>query len=140
LPPGTRTLCSDAHGTWSTVDLAFVSTTLEESVLECRTDDSHGSDHESVILRIDVPVTRSGPNSRPSYRSADWEAYGDAIDEYLQSPTLPDQITSVQELELTIFLLTSNITEALERATPARKPSPHNNKYWWTRELTGLRR
>lgn len=58
LPEGTPTFRSDAHGTWSTLDLAFVSNSIEEAVSRCDAGFGHGSDHRclEIELEVDVPT------------------------------------------------------------------------------------
>jgi hypothetical protein len=62
LPPGTPTFFSNAHKTWSTIDLVFSSEDLSDLITQCTTGDSHGSDHHSVETFIDLTLHRTTPH------------------------------------------------------------------------------
>lgn len=75
LRPGTPTYRSDAHGTWSTLDLAFVSHLVEDSVTRCDVGYGHGSDHCCLEVEFSSePLLASSP-PRQNWREADWEKY-----------------------------------------------------------------
>ena len=63
LPPGTPTCLSDAHQTWSTIDLVFASGNIADLIVECTTDHGHGSDHQAIntTLNLDVPRNQVEP-------------------------------------------------------------------------------
>ena len=58
LEPGTPTFYSDAHHTWSTLDLVFVSSDLHSAVTVCTTDSRHGSDHRCINTHLDMNLLR----------------------------------------------------------------------------------
>ncbi|KAI1783628.1 reverse transcriptase (RNA-dependent DNA polymerase)-domain-containing protein [Ganoderma leucocontextum] len=78
LPEGTPTFQSDAHRSWSTFDLVFLSSSISERVTRCETEYGHRSDHRCVVTELDLEVPTSAiaehatPTSKPGPYSKRW--------------------------------------------------------------------
>lgn len=125
--------------TFSTLDLIFATKNVARNVMKCTIGSSHGSDHRSVLVEIDIPVAYTPPEPKSNWRAADWELYAQTVRESLQEA---DIATSLAHLHTTsdINNAAQKLNDAYLRANstvPKKKPSPYS-KCWWTPELTGL--
>jgi hypothetical protein len=75
LPQGTPTFFSDAHKTWSTIDLVFATPRLAETVIKCIVHGGYGSDHRCVDVTIDLSVGTMSPPPRYKWKETDWEYF-----------------------------------------------------------------
>ncbi|KAH7088625.1 hypothetical protein BKA62DRAFT_591460, partial [Auriculariales sp. MPI-PUGE-AT-0066] len=138
LPPGTPT-----HTSGSTLDLPFVSSSLEEAILSCTTSPGHGSDHLAIDLTLDLDVSRMPPRTTYRWRSVNWEEYQEALEARIAgSSSLSDSAhvwndTDALDEDFATFL--TIMRETNEQRVPIAKPSPHA-KLWWSRKLTTLRK
>ncbi|KAJ6595264.1 hypothetical protein DFH09DRAFT_824006, partial [Mycena vulgaris] len=73
---GTPTFYSAPHQTYSTIDLAFVSSGyLENSPIKCSTAPGHGSDHVCILTSFDLTVTHATPPPRRNWKAANWKDF-----------------------------------------------------------------
>ncbi|KAJ7117764.1 hypothetical protein C8R44DRAFT_626754, partial [Mycena epipterygia] len=79
LPPCTPTFYSDAHKSWSTLDLVFATPRLADTVTKCVVSGGFGSDHRCVDVTINITLGRTEPPPRYRWRDADWDAFSKAV-------------------------------------------------------------
>lgn len=135
LPQGLITF--EARGSCSTIDLCLVSEGLASRIVDCTIHETeHGSDHQAIVSRIDVPVKIVPHRIRRNFKKTDWESVSKAMNSFHSNP--PPQLTTTAELDQTTDLLTRSLSSAIENATPTGSGSGYE-KPWWTKELTALR-
>ena len=142
-PCGVPTYRSDAHGTWSTLDLVLCTTDIEDCILECcmaHADRLPGADHLPVHTVLETSPWRSAPVERCSFEKVDWPAFVRTLTQHLQDAGVSADvhIEMAEELDNFVGLMTQAIQAAIERHAPKRRPSPFA-KRWWMAELLKLR-
>ncbi|KAK6987876.1 Endonuclease/exonuclease/phosphatase, partial [Favolaschia claudopus] len=140
LPPGTPTYWSARWKSWTTIDLAFVSGSLEDAVVRCHTAHEHGSDHHALVLHLDLKLIRNSFSPRPLFRETDWEKFHEVLGSRMTArPVALEKLDSPQLIDDAVTTLTEHFQEALKQATPVSKPSPYARR-WWTKALSELRK
>ena len=113
-PPGTITFPTTQGGT--TIDLAFASEELADSVLECRiaTELNHGSDHLPLMLRfgIEAPVATAKP--RRCWKRMDLDKAQACVADLDSSRP----INSTEEIEQYARYLSERLSYALDQSVP----------------------
>ncbi len=140
LAIGTPTHYSDAHDSWSTIDLVFTSDSIADLVMECDTDDGHGSDHCAVntVLNLEVPITPAAP--RPQWRKTDWDEFTRMVADGWMDRDIEQRAaraTSTGDVDCLVHDITDVFQEAAKKTVPTSTPS-NFSKLWWTPELTRL--
>jgi hypothetical protein len=121
-PPGTVTF---DNGYQSTIDLAFCSTGLANSVVACTTTDevAHDSDHYATILTMDINFDAPPPTPRRRWRDTDFTKLRDTFQaeaERMQLLTQP--LLTTDNIDLSVQGLTDAMRIAIETATPLSSP------------------
>jgi ribonuclease HI len=140
LPAGTPTFFSDAHKTWSTIDLVFVTPDLSNAVTICTTDSGHGSDHRCINTHIDFTLQRQEALSRFNWREVDWGKFNETLTQLINAKSLLDQsynLTSPAQIDTFVDELLACYHHTATSHVPLSRPSPFM-KRWWTQELTQL--
>ncbi len=144
LPEGTPTFFSEAHRTWSTLDLVFAPSSVIELISRCETGFDHGSDHRSVEIELHLDVPTVSPLARKNWRETDWETYRDNVGRLWRDMRVHARSYELSNADADcVDSLVSDITDILAQAAdgavPVAKPCPYS-KRWWTPELTALNR
>jgi hypothetical protein len=135
LPAGTPTFHSEAHDTWTTVDLALVSDAMADDIDKCDTGDSYTSDHLSLLLILDITTPQRQQTPRPRHRDVDWGKYQTDITEHLTAHPLPTNMVTPNDIDYAVHQLTSSIQTTLSKLTPKSNTTKYS-KPWWTSELS----
>ncbi|CDO74892.1 hypothetical protein BN946_scf184461.g4 [Trametes cinnabarina] len=141
LPPGTPTFRSDAHGTWATLDLVFVSGAAEDLVVRCEPGTGHGSDHRSLEIELDLSVPLLSPPSRLNWRETDWGRYKEEVATRWESQRILERslrLPTRQSIDALVSDITDILSQAAQDSIPHAKPCPYS-KHWWTSELTAMK-
>ncbi|KAI0350887.1 hypothetical protein OH77DRAFT_1376117, partial [Trametes cingulata] len=142
LPPESPTCFSDAHRSWSTIDLVFVSDTVEDLVTLCETDAGHGSDHRCINTVLNLEVPAATREARLQWRNTDWVVFGCLVErgwEALRLDARADAAATREDLDSVVHDMANVLSQAAQEAVPFSKPSPFA-KRWWTPELTAQQR
>lgn len=142
LPPATPTFFSSSRHSWSTIDLAFISQSLSESVLWCKTESGHGSDHRAVSVGMDLTPHQQQRQPRRKWKETDWVKFQRRTNELLEQVEAQKQagaLNTTQAVDTLIRDLNLALIQAANDAVPIAKPSPHQ-KRWWTPQLKGMQR
>lgn len=142
LPPATPTFFSSSCNTWSTIDLVFISHTLLNSILWCKTDTGHGSDHLAVTIGLDLTTHQQLRTPRLKWKEADWDKFGRITDDLLAQKRARQRALSLKtpaDVDKLIADLNDALTKAATEAIPATTPSPYQ-KRWWSPQLKDLQR
>lgn len=138
LPPSTPTFLSDAHKTWSTLDLVFASADIADLVIKCAASDGHGSDHRAVDVVIDINTPSNPQIARYNWRETDWEEYGKTLTDLLAEQDFAVKSRSAnspESIDAAALILSECMKGAASQAVPVSKPSPFT-KRWWTKDLS----
>ena len=143
-PCGVPTYQSDAHRTWSTLDLVLCTANMEDRILECHVahaDRLPGADHLPVHIVLETFPQWSAPVERCSFEKVDWPAFIRMLTQHLQDEEVSANlhIDTAEDLDKFVDSVTQAIQAAIERHAPKIWLSPFA-KWWWTSELTRLRR
>ncbi|KIJ25792.1 hypothetical protein M422DRAFT_273201 [Sphaerobolus stellatus SS14] len=90
--PATPTYQSDAHQTWSTLDLIFSQSTIQDHILSCDislSDHLPSSDHLPVHTILDVTTHRAKRLPPRNFRNVEWAKFGSSLQTQLDL-LLPD--------------------------------------------------
>ena len=128
LPPGTPTFLSDAHHTWSTIDLVFASTDLANRLVHCKTGPSHGSDHLSTLTSLHLPHPSSQTPVRHLWKETEWDIFTSCFDTDLHAKF---PLSSLHSIQTTQDI--DSVIAALN--TPSRKLY-HRRSPWPNHRLT----
>src|SRR6266481_3555232 len=144
LPPNTPTYQSDAHDTWSTLDLVFSTQDVAHAITKCQVlPDSRipGADHLPVLTTVNTILPTIPPVTRLNCKDVDWPKYSDTFATHVTSLQLDvrPQPTTPQELDGFVKDLTLDFQLTSAKHAPKILPSPFA-KRWWTPELTTLRK
>jgi hypothetical protein len=145
LPPGTLTYESEQHiNVWSTLDLVFCSPEIHGRIISCDSDhDDHipGADHLPVhtVINTSTPTIQRLPGR--NYRDTPWEKFESSLARRLSQLRSwdADTITSPDDLDRQVQLLTEAIQATIEEHILRRQITPYS-KRWWTPELKMLRK
>ena len=133
-PPGTVTYPTTQGGT--TIDLAFASEELADSMLECRIapELNHGSDHLPLMLRfgIEAPVAATKP--RRCWKKMDLDKARACVADLDSSRP----INSTSEVEQYARYLSERVSYALDKSVPWKRPSAYANPWWNARVATAV--
>lgn len=140
LAVGTPTHYSDAHDSWSTIDLVFTSDSIADLVMECDTDDGHGSDHCAIntVLNLEVPIIPAAPC--PQWRKTDWNKFTRMVADGWETHGIERRAASadsIGDVDDLVRDITDLFKQAAQKTVPTSTPS-HFSKLWWTPELTRL--
>jgi exonuclease III len=128
-PPGTITFPTSHGGT--TIDLAFASEELVNSMLECRVipELDHGSDHLPLILRFGITPPVANAKPRRCWKNIDLDrARACVADLDFARP-----INSTTEIEQYARYLSEHISYALDQSVPWKRASVYANPWWNSR-------
>ena len=122
-PCGTPTYQSDAHGTWSTLDLVFCTADIEDQLLNCfvaHAERLPGADHLLVHFTVNVCPQRSAPTKRNNFKKVDWPAFTNTLSCQLQDDgiTADATIASATELDEYVRVITHAIQTAIKKHVP----------------------
>jgi len=70
-PPGQKTFFSEAHKTWSTLNLVFSSESLTDLFTRCDTAPGHGSNHMAIQITIDTTLSEVEDEPRHQFCKVD---------------------------------------------------------------------
>jgi len=116
--PGHKTFFSDAHKTWSTIDLVFASNTLPELISCCNTASGHGSDHEAILVTVDVSHTRLKEEPKHQVQEVDWEEFKKQLECHLQDHSLTPSISTTADINTVTLQLTSSLQAVISKVIP----------------------
>lgn len=139
LPPATPTFYSDAHKTWSTLDLVFATENIADAIIKCETDSGHSSDHLAVCTTLDLDIAQFNPEPCPQFREADWKGFNKNMGSCLQQDPLPTSFDTRKDLDRGVDRMTQVFQEEIAKVLPKTKLCPYS-KHWWSRELSDLRK
>lgn len=128
-PEGTVTW--KARGTHSTIDLTFVTSTLENRVLRCdtREDLAQLSDHFPVELTLDLQTKKFAPERKRNWKKLNESKLLDFLDgKSIQTMDL----TTRQRIDIAVSETTRILTEAIETSVPWTNRSQFGNSFWTT--------
>ena len=100
LNDGSNTFLSQAHGTFSAIDLSICSADLLTSFSWKVMEDSHGSDHFTILLNFITPIP---PNYQPRWKldKADCELFDNLLKESILNKDI-GETPSMKEITDTI--------------------------------------
>ena len=135
-PYTTPTYQSDAHGTWSTLDLVLSTPDIEGHILSCLVDPTArlpGADHLPICTTLNLQPARATQPKCLNYKEVDWGDFSATLNNKLRlADILPDaHITSLDTLEKYVEDLMWAIQDTTAIHIPIAKPSPYV-KRWWT--------
>ncbi|KAI0993834.1 hypothetical protein K3495_g14350, partial [Podosphaera aphanis] len=132
LPEGTITWKS--RNSQSTLDLAFTSNSLEETIIRCHPSEEleSSSDHLPLITELQVELSREAQlDPRPQWKKADWSSINQRLSAKLSPVTTNMRpLTSPAAIDQTITEITRAIQETVEELVPKSNPSPYAKPYW----------
>lgn len=138
--PGTPTFFSQAHSTWSTLDLMLASSdSLIPLLLYCRTFSGDASDHLGLEAEFAVSPDHSTQKPRPRFRETDWKEFAEEVPRYFKAHPLPTLSTEAASLDSFVEALESGLVHVLAQLVPSTKVSGYRSR-WWTAELSTLRK
>jgi len=129
-PPGTITYPTNQGGT--TIDLAFGSSELVDSLIECQvaTELDYGSDHLPIRLRFQIETLKGIAKKRRCWKKYDIDRAKTCLEDLDYSR----QINSTEELELYARYLSNRLVDALDQSVPWKRVSKYANP-WWTPQV-----
>ncbi|KIJ43134.1 hypothetical protein M422DRAFT_89068, partial [Sphaerobolus stellatus SS14] len=145
LPPATPTYQSDAHGTWSTIDLVFTDANLGDRIISCttsHTDRIPSADHLPIHTILNTEIVLAHREPRRNFRKVDWEKFQTTLCSVLEVeiPDAPNaKPDSPAALDEFVLKLTSSIQHTIQKHVPQSRPTEYT-KRWWTPELSTLRK
>ncbi|KIK79459.1 hypothetical protein PAXRUDRAFT_16324 [Paxillus rubicundulus Ve08.2h10] len=89
------------------------------------------------ILELEIPHTQAESNR--NFHNTDWEKFNKSLQLKLEALGPPGAIVTQEDFQGAAHRLNKTIQNTIEEVVPLTKPSPHS-KWWWTHELTLLRR
>ncbi|KAI0995575.1 hypothetical protein K3495_g12605, partial [Podosphaera aphanis] len=139
LPQGTITWKS--RGSQSTLDLAFISKDLEDTVIGCYQPEQleSSSDHIPICTELQIePPIRPAVEPRPCWKMADWEVVNKRLAENLEVMIKIDsQLLTTRDIDQRVADITIAIQKTVDEVIPKGKPSRYAKPYW-TKECTRL--
>lgn len=134
LPEGTVTWMR--RGSKSTLDLAFVSKELEDSILECHPADEleASSDHIPILTKLRIkPPTQKTEEPRTQWKKADWEKVNQRLSTKLEELTRSrTPLSTTEAIDQRVAKITRIIHQTAEELIPKVKPSTYAKPYWTT--------
>jgi exonuclease III len=129
-PPGTITYPTALGGT--TIDLAFGSQELSNSLLECciAKELDYGSDHQPIALRFQIEAPRAPIKPQRCWKNADLNK----AKEIIADLDITRPINSPEEVEDYAKYLSERIYKALDQSVPWKRESVYANP-WWNSEV-----
>ena len=120
LNDGSNTFLSQAHGTFSAIDLSICSADLLTDFSWKVMEDSHGSDHFPILLNSITPIP---PNYQPRWKlnKANWELFDNLLKESVLNKDI-GETPSMEEITETIV----NIAEKCIPKTKGTGQKIHN--------------
>ncbi|KAJ7723758.1 hypothetical protein B0H14DRAFT_2410973, partial [Mycena olivaceomarginata] len=137
LPPCTPTYYSDAHKSWSTLDLVFATPRLAEMVTKCTVSGGYGSDHRCIDVTVDLTLGSVEPPPRHRWRDTDWEAFNEEVANACAADRVAERaehIDTIDDLDDLVSDLLNGYVKAKEKTVPLAEKSPFS-KRWFTPEL-----
>jgi hypothetical protein len=125
-PPSTITYPTNQGGT--TIDLAFASTELAESMLECRVaiELDHGSDHLPIVSRFRIEPPIAKPNPRRCWKNLDINKARASIANLEVNRLIRTKV----EIEQYARYLSTQLYLALDQSVPWKRASEYANPWW----------
>ncbi|KAJ7181885.1 hypothetical protein C8R46DRAFT_885382, partial [Mycena filopes] len=142
LPPCTPTFYSDAHKSWSTLDLVFATPRLADAVTKCVVSGGFGSDHRCVDVTINIALGRTEPPPRYRWRDVDWDAFNKAVEDACKSDRVAERaahISTTDDLDTLVSDLLGGYTTAMEATVPLAEKCAFS-KRWFTADLKKMLR
>ncbi|KAJ7028176.1 hypothetical protein C8F04DRAFT_964360, partial [Mycena alexandri] len=142
LPPCTPTFYSDAHKSWSTLDLVFATPRLADTVTKCVVSGGFGSDHRCIDVTIDITLGKSEPPPQYRWRDTDWEAFSKVVGDACETDRVGEraqQISTTDDLEALVGDLLDGYVAAMESTVPVAEKSAFS-KRWFTADLKKMLR
>ncbi|KAI0996003.1 hypothetical protein K3495_g12178 [Podosphaera aphanis] len=134
LPEGTITW--QIRGSQSTIDLAFISNSLLETVMKCQPSEEleSGSDHIPVIIELQIePPREENDEPRPQWKKVDWDALNKRIAmKLVDFPSNETSLTTPESIDLRVTQITRVIHESVEELVPKANRSRFSKPYWTT--------
>lgn len=115
LLPGTSTLHT-AWNRWTRPDNVWRRCGASDPVVTCGVDPSLCppiTDHMSILTEIELPIQRSTPSPTKNFHEVDWMEFSNSLKEKLNSRSPACQITSKQEFDSKVSILTLLIQEVI---------------------------
>ncbi|KAK6969140.1 hypothetical protein R3P38DRAFT_2588663, partial [Favolaschia claudopus] len=137
LPPCTPTFFSDAHKTWSTIDLVFATPRLVDTVTKCIATGGYGSDHRCIDTTINLTLAKVDVPPRFRWRDVDWDEFSKAADEACSAENIAERVQDINntdELDSVVSDLLNGYVKATEDTVPVADKTPFS-KRWFTAEL-----
>ena len=116
----------------STIDLAFLSEALTESITSCKVNDKLicGSDHMPIQTILDIPVQAAvPPKPQPQWKKVNWQRINDALEQELSKISLSNS-PSPSELDGFAEAITTAIQHAINALVLRARPSAAAKPYW----------
>ena len=120
-----------ARGTYSTIDLSFISQDLGEKLIKCvtRPDIAQSSDHIPIETSLDLQTQLFETDRKRCWKRLDT---GKLL-ERLRQASLPDlELTSRAQIDTYICALTQAFTNGIEASVPWQRGSQYARSYWST--------
>jgi exonuclease III len=118
-----------ARGTYSTIDLSFISQDLGEKLIKCvtRPDIAQSSDHIPIETSLDLQTQSFETDRKRCWKRLDT---GKLL-ERLRQATLPDlELMTRSQIDTYICELTQALTNGIDASVPWQKGSRYARSYW----------
>ena len=113
----------------STIDLTFMSTTLEEH-LECckvRRDLMQASDHLPIATKINMRTDTVATEPRRAWKTMDPEEFAQEVSRQVPAGR---RLNSREDIDLRVDEITAAIQRSIEKTVPWSRPSPRARSFW----------
>ncbi|KAF5367638.1 hypothetical protein D9615_010583 [Tricholomella constricta] len=143
LPPTIHTL-QTAGDRWTRPDNVWRSHNPIDPIVSCNVDAGLRppiTDHLPIVTVIELPIARSSSPPSRDFHTVDWKTFSEALETTLNLRSPARHISSLEEFDAKVTLLTSIIQEtiAADDLVPMKKPCPFS-KRWWCPELDEFKR
>ena len=125
-----------ARGLSSTIDLAFLSNTLVDRLIQCCSEESldYQSDHFPICTKLDLRTGTAKAPTRRQWKKADWKTIVEDLENEIR---WPGPIATIQEIDDAVAHLQGKLQEMATRHVPMARPSVRANPAW-TKEVEEL--
>ena len=134
IPRGTVTW--EARGSTSIIDLAFISQTLQQRLVECITNMAldYGSDYFPILLQFELYLARAKLQPARAWKKADLEL---VVITTIQELFFPDELIILDQIDIYSDYLVGFIQRLVNLTVPWAKP-PNYLVPWWSSEVVDI--
>ncbi|KAJ7925675.1 hypothetical protein B0H13DRAFT_2266227 [Mycena leptocephala] len=120
---GCRECQSDAHKSWSTIELVFATPRLAETVTKCVATGCYGSDHRCIDVTINLTLGKVEPPTRYRWKDTDLEEFNSAMKNACR---VAEHIDNAEDLD-TLRWFTSELKQQLRELNTFKNRAAKKN-------------